>query len=177
MTRMIETGLRFLTTLGRHMKIRNLFGLALVAAVMPVAGAWGENVTFTVDPARSALTLSGTGYGLTILAQGSDSLITSYTGMIICDREVAPYNLQITSGTINATGSGYWGPYPQPLQLFDISPAPGNYGFTMTTIQNDPAGDIVTEYLGAIRDFSLSITSPLNLTNSVCNCLAPCPCI
>ena len=168
MTHVIERSPRISITGGRLMKMRNLIGLALVAAVMPVAGAWGENVTYTVDPGRSTLTISGTFGGNDLQPQEgyAGSLTTSYTGTITATRDLVADTFTITGGTISAENNGSYGP---PYSSGDsiivaggsyVSPYPAaNYGFFTPTPVGETTLPVSSEFDGAVRNFSFLLSS------------------
>ena len=126
--------------------MRSLIGLVLVAAVMPVAGAFGDMVTYTVDPARSSLTISGTWGSLPIQPDiaatppDPNGLAASFVGTITANRNL-PGSLQIETASIAAQNGG---------ALFAPFMSPANYGFN--TGQNE---------FGAIRGFSFALSSPV----------------
>lgn len=122
-----------------------LGGLVWLAAILPV----GADV-FTIDPAQSSLTLSGTIAGYAFQPQGANSLTTTYGGTIQAAQ---------TGGTIQFTGAslitantnGNWTPlagggsYP--------ATAPADYG-----AYSVPFG---FEYVyAAFRSVQFDVTSP-----------------
>jgi hypothetical protein len=101
-------------------------------------------VNFTLDPARSSLTLSGTAGGATLVEQAADSLKAAYSGTIVAD--VLGTSIEFTGGSsITAQTSGDWIP----------GGTPADYG---------AAGQGTAANL-ALRDLVLDVTSPaLTLT-------------
>jgi hypothetical protein len=125
--------------------IELLEGRALLAAV-----------TFTVDPANSSLTLSGTAGGSALVMQATDSLTAHYSGTILA--EVAGTTITFSGGSsITADTTGNWQPagtradYGAAVQgnaatlalrdvVFDITSSPvtitgGQFGATSETLQ------------------------------------------
>ncbi len=84
-------------------------GASGIAGMITSAGA---AVVYTVDPALSSLTVSGTYNGSPMKAQGflPSSLVTSYTGTITANRDAAADTLQITGGTVTGQTSGAYLP-------------------------------------------------------------------
>lgn len=129
--------------------------LKVLAAVVGVAAglggvagggrAWGEQVTYYVDPGRSSLTLSGTGpYGLPLApGAGDDGLIVSYSGTINASRDLIANTLQLTGGIVAAQNGNVTSP---------VTGQPANYNFTYF------GGAGSNEF--AVRGFSFSVTSP-----------------
>ncbi len=101
---------------------------------------------FTIDPARSSLSLSGSVLGITFSPQGPGSLITSYGGTIQLTQ--TPGTIQFTGGSlIAAQTSGSW----QPLAGGGAGSAPADYGGV--------ASSFVTANV-AMRSILLDVTSP-----------------
>jgi hypothetical protein len=113
--------------------IELLEGRALLAAV-----------TFTVDPANSSLTLSGTAGGSALVMQATDSLTAHYSGTILA--EVAGTTITFSGGSsITADTTGNWQP----------GGTPGDYG---AAVQGNAA-------TLALRDVVFDITSsPVTIT-------------
>lgn len=63
--------------------------LALLAAIASLASLRAEPLTFTLDPARSSITLSGSASGADLQAQAPGSLTTTFEGTVVLDVGVA----------------------------------------------------------------------------------------
>ena len=133
-----------------------LIFIGFQALVQSVAAG---TVTFTIDPTRSSITLSGSlgaaqlgTYPLT--AQGSGSLTTTYAGSILAD--LTPPNIQFPGGSlIMANTNGTW----QPAVGGGTGSAPADYGAEVKQT------DIITAYF-AERNLQFDVTSSMiNLTN------------
>jgi len=116
-------------------------------------------VTFTIDPTRSSITLSGnlqnsTLGTLAISAQSAGSLTTSYTGSILAD--LTPPYIQFPGGsTITANTNGTW----KPAIGGGSGSAPADYGGQIMD------GFLLTAYFAG-RNFLLDVSSPpTTLTN------------
>src|SRR5208283_85513 len=90
------------------MKRHHLIGLLLAACAWPAANVCADVITYTVDPTRSSLTISGTYEGDPLQPQPgvAGSLTTSYTGTITADRDFIGNMLEITGGSIDAQTDG-----------------------------------------------------------------------
>ncbi|MGI8603865.1 MAG: hypothetical protein ACR2OZ_12830 [Verrucomicrobiales bacterium] len=112
-------------------------------------------VTFTLDPARSSVTMSGTVQGNTISQQGAGSLTTRYDGTLKTD--LRGNSIQFTTGSfVDAEVNGNWEP--------KIGGAAGN----------DPADyagqalNLFATVKAALRNLLLNVTSqalPVSGTN------------
>ncbi len=146
--------------------MRRCWGVGVVAAAVAGlfagASAFGSNVTYTVDPTRSWLTISGSYQSLPIGPQGimyiqvdsggppsPDSLTAFYTGTITAERDTILDTLRITGGSVAAEDNGSW---PPPVNV----PPTANYG-TVVSTHSLPGFDL----LGAVHNFSFSTASPL----------------
>jgi hypothetical protein len=116
-------------------------------------------VTFTIDPTRSSITLSGdlanSDLGTFVFAaQGIGSLTTSYTGSILAD--LSPPNIQFPGGSvIQAKTNGTW----KPAGGGGSGSAPGDYGGQIIKPLE------ITAYFAG-RNFLLDVSSPpTTLTN------------
>ncbi len=105
---------------------------------------------FTINPALSSLTLSGSTNGSPFLQQGPGSLVTSYFGTI--DASFNASSITFNSATATANNSGNWQPGPGGVP----GSAPANYG-VMATVFPFTA-------LGAGRNLQFSLTSPNPIT-------------
>jgi len=133
----------------RRLTIGGTLFLALIVS-MSSARAF----TFTINPALSNLTLSGSIAGTAFGQQGAGSLVTNYTGTI--DSSFTGSTITFNSAAASANISGVW----QPLPGGTTGSAPADYGVTAS-----PFGILV---LGAIRnlEFSLSSAGPITLTGN-----------
>jgi hypothetical protein len=124
--------------------------------VQPVAAAL---VPFTIDPARSIISLSGNvvadGLSLAFGTQGTGSLTTSYTGSILVDLSLP--NIQFPGGsTITADTNGIWQPGVGGRSGSD----PADYGGKISGL----VGLITGNFAG--RNMQFDVTSPAEtLTN------------
>jgi hypothetical protein len=105
--------------------------VATIAAVLILAHTFAANVhaverIYTIVPAQSSVTVSGTVAGLSISGQGgSGSLTTSYNGTIRADRGTNSIDFLPTLGTpITANNKGNY----SPLDSGASGTAPANYG-------------------------------------------------
>lgn len=95
--------------------------LLVVLGSLPVARA--ELATFTVDPARSSVTLSGSASGAPLQPQGAGSLTAAYRGSIV---------LEMDATTVRFTGGSRFD--PEELHSWEPGPAgvtgtaPASYG-------------------------------------------------
>lgn len=124
-------------------------GMALGLAT---ATCLAELKTFTIDPARSSLRISGTFAGFNIEPQAPGSLVTSYEGTI--EAEVTGSDIVFLGGSvIAALTNGNW----QPAAGGAAGSAPANYG-----------GQVVNLFVNgraALRNVRFDLTSgvlPLN---------------
>ena len=102
---------------------------------------------FTIDPAQSSLTLSGSALGATFTPQGSGSLTTTYGGTIQLTQTAG--TIQFTGGSlIAAQTNGSW----QPLVGGGNGSAPADYGAMATS-------SFITARV-AFRSILLDVTSP-----------------
>lgn len=132
---------------------------AVVAVAAGLAGggrAWGEQVTYYVDPARSSLTLSGSWEGYDLMPSAPNSLTASYTGNISANRDVGGNTLQLLGGYIAAQDGDGMSP---------ITGKPAEYAFKPS--HRDPEGGARF----AIQELtfganSAEITSPSNFDAS-----------
>jgi hypothetical protein len=115
-------------------------------------------LTFAIDSAGSALTLSGDVGGTSIQQQGAGSLTTHYSGTIatVWDRVGSTINFLSAGSDGVAANSGNW----QPLPGGGSGSAPANYGAQVTIL--------FTTARAAVRELhtSLSTSTPLSLTGS-----------
>jgi hypothetical protein len=127
-------------------RVRLLLILQFAACALPATVASADVITYTVDPTRSSLTISGTNNGDPLQPQSAvaSSLTTSFAGIISASRD--SNTLEITSATAIAQNAGAF-------SIGDESQA--NYSFLAPSSTNL---DLV--YWGAIIDFSISMTSP-----------------
>jgi hypothetical protein len=132
---------------------------ALLAAAFgtPVA-ARAAQVTFTLDPDRSSISLSGTALGQNLAAQGPGSLTTSFEGNLVVDLSQTQITF-LPDTRIRARDSGSWEPGPEG----DIGSAPANYGGRVSVL-------IVLNAVAAARNIEFTTTSePLSVANGQFN--------
>jgi hypothetical protein len=131
------------------------FLLLLLGWQRQTCSVLADSVVFTIDPARSHIALSG---DVTIpavgtcafQAQGSDSLVASYSGTIFV--ELAPPMIGFPGGSvIKASNTGAW----QPAVGGVSGSALANYGIVV----HPP----FTTASSAIRNLRLDLTSPMAL--------------
>jgi hypothetical protein len=118
------------------MKMKNLLcygAFLLIGLQTEIQPAAAGPLPFTIDPTRSSITLSGNVYDpaeditLVFAAQGTGSLVTTYTGTIMVDLD--PPNIQFPGGSsITANTSGTW----QPAVGGGSGSAPADYGGKIT---------------------------------------------
>lgn len=105
---------------------------ALLLAGIILAGslpAVGEPVVFTIDPARSQITLSGAALGNPFAQQADGSLTTSFGGTVNAD--VTATSIEFTGGSrIDAAPSGDW----EPLPGGEAGRAPADYGAQVSVL-------------------------------------------
>jgi len=138
-------------------KRHQFIGLLLAACTWPAANASADMITYTVDPARSELTISGWYGGNPLGVQRfANSLSSSYSGTISADRDRSADTLKITGGTVAAQNNG---------SVTVLTDVPANYGFYVPNGQfpdvtkNDLSGNILNF---AFSPTSLLITSTAN---------------
>lgn len=112
-------------------------------------------VTFTLDPARSSVTMSGTVQGNTITQQGAGSLTTRYTGAL--KTELRADSIQFTTASfVDAQVNGNWEPKIGGAAGTD----PADYG--------GQASNFFATVKAALRNLLLNVTSatlPVSGTN------------
>lgn len=122
------------------------FWIAILSVCIGGSATQAVAITYTVDPARSRLTLSGT-WGSQIMAQingippGTDTLTTSYNGTMTVDRDATLGTLRISGGSVAALDGGYYAP----------SGGTANYGVKPFLSRAD----------GAFRRLAFSLSSSL----------------
>jgi len=144
------------------MKFKSLVecgAIVLMGLHVQLQPVWAGPVTFTIDPARSSITLSGSLSNSELgtsafAAQGTGSLTTSYTGSILAD--LSPPNIQFPGGSmIQANTNGIW----KPAIGGGNGSAPADYGGQIVK-----ALEITAYFAG--RNFLLDVSSPqTTLTN------------
>jgi hypothetical protein len=140
----------------KHIGKSVLASAAFLTIGLGTAGTAGaELVTYTIDPAESALTLTGQLTDNTASQQSSGSLFTSYSGSIVADRGAT--TIQFPGGSaLNAAVSGNYFPDNDGFDDTD----PGDYGRTAP-------GPFGTTAFEAIRDLVFDLfddTSGLGAT-------------
>ena len=124
-----------------------LIGIAGMMSLM------ADPATFTIDPARSLITISGTVVGSTIKEQGPGSLTTKFAGTIRA--EVNNAAIQFSGGSqIAAQNNGNWAPAANGA----TGTAPANYG-GVATVLFSPAN-------AAVRNIQLdAFSGPLTVSD------------
>lgn len=125
-------------------------GMVATAALLLSVPSQADVLTFTIDPARSALTLSGSAFALPYTPQGGNAqaLVTSYSGTIKAD---------LSAGVLTFTGGSAITGLLNPANPF--TPAGSgidNYGVGASGFV---PGFGVATISGAYRDFTLDITA------------------
>jgi len=89
---------------------------ALIGGIMLsfFTSASASTLMFTIDPAQSSVTGSGTFGGAAITEQGPGSLTTSFSGTmdVTLDDDLNPTTLSIDAMSLDALVNGMWGPLP-----------------------------------------------------------------
>lgn len=126
--------------------------MAALAVVLLGGGShlWATSVSYTVDPLRSSLSVSGTWYGLPIEEVSNGSLTTSYTGSIQAD--LTSTTIQFTGASLGAENSGDY----RPKAHGDPGQAAANYGGIVSIPFRLLRGDVLL----ALRDLNLGLSSP-----------------
>ena len=109
------------------------------------------SATFTVDPARSRVTLSGTVGGTELREQGPGSLSTTVSGQM--DVAAIAGEIAITSARLDANVSGNWSP-----GVAGQASSPADFGGKSPSF----LGDIT----GALREIVLEASSPARTVSS-----------
>jgi len=147
------------------MKCKNIIdfsALVLMGWQVQVRTVAAGPVAFTIDPARSLISLSGNlqgGFGtLPFSAQGAGSLTTSYTGSVLAD--LTPPSIDFPGGSmLQANTNGTW----QPAVGGGTGSAPADYGGQIKE------NFVITAYFAG-RNFLLDVASPpTTLTNGGLN--------
>jgi hypothetical protein len=156
--------------IGKRRSLLILVSLMCFAVSAPAAFA--AEITYTIDPTQSVLTLSGSADGFPYQEQQVvtgiiaglppmvyQSLVTSYTGTITAERDPHANTLQINGGNIAAVNGG---PYAAPTSFVPTTyPPPADYGFEAAFPDSDFLVGPSPSLLGAIRDFSFLPSSSL----------------
>ena len=124
-----------------------LIGIAGMMSMM------ADTATFTIDPAQSAITISGTVAGGTIKEQGPGSLTTKFAGTI--QAEVNNAVIQFSGGSqITAQNNGNWAPAANGA----TGTAPANYGGIATVV--------IIQANAAVRNIQLdAFSGPLTVSD------------
>jgi hypothetical protein len=124
--------------------------LFLLTNAISLPSAVADTRIYTLDPAESSITLSGTvtsQFGTApIEQQGPGSLTTSYTGTIHADRTSSTIQF-LSGGSIDANVSGSW----QPLADASAGSAPADYGARVVfaiVVVNFAGRDLVADLTG-----------------------------
>lgn len=95
----------------------------LASALVGLATVQAEVVTYTLDPERSSISLTGSASGITLQEQAAGSLTTSYTGTLVAD--VTASQIQFVGGSrVVARELNSWQPGPNGAE----GSAPASYG-------------------------------------------------
>ncbi len=114
-------------TLLTNAQTQLLFAAALFAHAGFVQTASGQ--TFTIDPGRSSIAISGTAAGSAVSEQGPGSLTTTYSGTI--KTEITSTTIRFPAGSqIIAQNSGSWRPRADATDGSE----PANYGGQATVL-------------------------------------------
>jgi hypothetical protein len=125
--------------------------------------AHADDVTYIIDPARSALIASGTFSGQTLQTNqfGSsddpvihDGFTAAYTGTITVSRNLLTGAVQITSAVITAQDNPYFSSSPP------SPPVPSNYSFFISPFGGSSNDNPSPLFEANVRDFSFSLVSP-----------------
>lgn len=120
-----------------------------LVSLLPLLGAVCVSVTaatFTIDPAQSSVTLSGSVSSAPLSPQGPGSLTTRLEGTLAV--ETAGGQITLAGGTIDARTNGVWAPGP----FGEAGSAPADFGAQATS----PFGAVI----GALRDIVMTANSP-----------------
>ena len=145
-------------------------GLCLMSLVLAPLQSLAVEVTFTIDPAESYLTVTGTYEGFPLVAQRPGGDTARYTGefTVEVDDPLAPQQIQFLSGMMLAQVTGDWLPAEGGGDIGDElvdgdsnpgEPAPGNYGIYLD------AG-LFGEAWGAFRNLGFTITSEVQTVDN-----------
>jgi hypothetical protein len=124
--------------------------ISVLAGTLPTKA---ESVSFTVDPAQSHLTISGSIVGNPIREQGPGSLTTTFSGVLKAD--LTDSAIQFRGGSsLDAAESGTW----QPAAGGAAGSAPADYGAL--------ANSIVGTVSAALRNLTFDLFSdPVAISN------------
>ena len=131
--------------------VRCRVGKAFAAAlggllVFPACPSLGQAV-FTLEPASSTLTMSGTVAGSPLQQQGPGSLTTTYAGTFLV--QLTPNSVQfVAGGNADANVNGNWDPLPGGA----AGTAPADYGFQFSL-------GLLGLARGAVRDLAADSSS------------------
>ena len=125
-----------------------LIFLVLLISICPLQAVQAATRSFTLDAARSEVSISGTIAGFPLNPQGAGSLETRYEGEITADRRTG--SIEITGGSVRAQDSGDWAPEAGGAP----GSAPANYGAESAGVVNIPdvALPVTVNILTAIRN-------------------------
>lgn len=79
-------------------------------SLMAVLGVSARAATFTIDPAQSTVTLSGSVSGFALREQGPGSLATRLEGAL--EVQTTGSEISLPSGQVDARTNGVWAPFP-----------------------------------------------------------------
>jgi hypothetical protein len=134
----------------------------VLGLVRPAMGLRAELATFTVDPARSSVTLSGSASGAPLQAQGPGSLEAVYDGTVVLD--VGPSEIRFVGGSrIAPREPNAWQPGPKGAD----GSAPASYGGKAKL----GAGLFSINAVAATRRILLDLlgSTPFPLQSGTCN--------
>jgi hypothetical protein len=95
----------------------------LIALQFQSSSAHAAPVTFTIDPAQSSISLSGTVVGTTVKEQAPGSLTTSFSGSVTAELTDSTITFT-TAGLVIANNNGEW----EPKANGAVGKEPANYG-------------------------------------------------
>ncbi|MBI2927730.1 MAG: hypothetical protein HYY24_18695 [Verrucomicrobia bacterium] len=129
----------------RNVRLFSLWAGCLVTCLnAPLGVLQGAPATFTIDPAQSQITISGTALGNELLEQGPGSLTARFGGTFEAD--VTDSTIQFTGGSaIDAEPSGEWEPLPDG----SFGKAPADYGAKATVLGSDTKASLRNTLLDA----------------------------
>jgi hypothetical protein len=128
-------------------------GAAISVGITGMPSVMADSATFTIDPAQSSITISGTVAGGTIKEQGAGSLTTKFAGTIRA--EVNNAAIQFSGGSqISAQNNGNWAPAANGA----TGTAPANYGGIATVV--------IIQANAAVRNIQLdAFSGPLTVSD------------
>lgn len=133
--------------------------IALAGLLLATANLGAAVTQFTLDPAKSQITLAGTVLGKEVTQQGPGSLTTSFAGTIAAELNGA--SIRFTGGSfLDAQTNGVWKPGPGGAS----GSAPADFGAQASTV----LGSI----RGALRNLQLDLISgPIEIKDGQFNAI------